>query len=85
MKKAYKLNLLTYNKDKTFGPDRKITREEVAVILDKLSSIIKAEDKFENKLKYDDASKWALSAIDSVIKRVCFLAIQKKDLTQKRI
>lgn len=84
VKKAYKLNLLTYNKDKTFGPDRKITREEVAVILDKLSSIIKAEDKFENKLKYDDASKWALSAIDSVIKKGMLLGDTKQKFNPKK-
>lgn len=84
VKKAYKLKLLTYNQDKTFGPERKITREEVAVILDKLSSIIKAEDKFENKLTYDDASKWALSAIDSVIKKGLLLGDTKQRFNPKK-
>ncbi len=69
VKKAYKIKLLMYNESKTFAPDRKITREEVAVILDRLASIIKLEDKFENKVNYDDASEWAKSAIDSVIKK----------------
>ena len=84
VKKAYKLKLLTYNEAKTFGPDRKITREEVAVILDKLSSVIKFEDKFENKLTYNDASEWALASIDSVVKKGLLLGDNKQRFNPKK-
>ena len=84
VKKAYKLKLLTYNEAKTFGPDRKITREEVAVILDKLSSVIKFEDKFENKLTYNDASEWALASIDSVVKKGLILGDNKQRFNPKK-
>ena len=84
VKKAYKLKLLTYNEAKTFGPDRKITREEVAVILDKLTSVIKFEDKFENKLTYNDASQWALASIDSVVKKGLLLGDNKQRFNPKK-
>lgn len=84
VKKAYKLKLLTYNESKTFGPDRKITREEVAVILDKLASVIKFEDKFENKLTYNDASEWALASIDSVVKKGLLLGDNKQRFNPKK-
>lgn len=84
VKKAYKLKLLTYNEAKTFGPDRKITREEVAVILDKLTSVIKFEDKFENKLTYNDASEWALASIDSVVKKGLLLGDNKQRFNPKK-
>lgn len=84
VKKAYKLKLLTYNEVKTFGPDRKITREEVAVILDKLTSVIKFEDKFENKLTYNDASQWALASIDSVVKKGLLLGDNKQRFNPKK-
>lgn len=84
VKKAYKLKLLTYNEAKTFGPDRKITREEVAVILDKLASVIKFEDKFENKLTYNDASEWALASIDSVVKKGLLLGDNKQRFNPKK-
>ena len=84
VKKAYKLKLLTYNEAKTFGPDRKITREEVAMILDKLSSVIKFEDKFENKLTYNDASEWALASIDSVVKKGLLLGDNKQRFNPKK-
>lgn len=84
VKKAYKIKLLTYNESKTFAPDRKITREEVAVILDKLAIIIKLEDKFENKVNYDDASEWAKSAIDSVIKKGLLLGDNKLKFNPKK-
>lgn len=84
VKKAYKIKLLTYNESKTFVPDRKITREEVAVILDKLASIIKLEDKFENKVNYDDASEWAKGAIDSVIKKGLLLGDNKLKFNPKK-
>lgn len=84
VKKAYKLKLLTYNEAKTFGPDRKITREEVAVILDKLTSLIKFEDKFENKLTYNDASEWALASIDSVVKKGLLLGDNKQRFNPKK-
>lgn len=84
VKKAYKLKLLTYNEDKTFGPDRKITREEVAVILDKLASIFKIEDKFENKLTYNEASEWALASIDSVVKKGLLLGDNKQRFNPKK-
>lgn len=84
VKKAYKLKLLTYNEAKTFDPDRKITREEVAVILDKLSSVIKFEDKFENKLTYNDASEWALASIDSVVKKGLLLGDNKQRFNPKK-
>lgn len=84
VKKAYKLKLLTYNDSKTFGPDRKITREEVAVILDKLASVIKFEDKFENKLTYNDASEWALASIDSVVKKGLLLGDNKQRFNPKK-
>lgn len=91
VKKAYKLKLLTYNEAKTFGPDRKITREEVAVILDKLASVIKLEDKFENKLIYNDASEWAIASIDSVIRKGLLLGDNnlkfnpKKNMTRQEV
>lgn len=69
VKKAYKLNLLVYNEKKLFYPNRLITREEVAAILDRLSAHINFEDKIENKLIYDDASEWAKNSIDSVVKK----------------
>lgn len=84
VKKAYKLKLLTYNEAKTFGPDRKITREEVAVILDKLLSVIKFEDKFENKLTYNDASEWALASIDSVVRKGLLLGDNKQRFNPKK-
>lgn len=84
VKKAYKLKLLTYNEAKTFGPDRKIIREEVAVILDKLTSVVKFEDKFENKLNYNDASEWALASIDSVVKKGLLLGDNKQRFNPKK-
>lgn len=69
VKKAYKLNLLVYNEKKLFYPNRLITREEVAAILDRLSAHINFEDKIENKLIYDDASEWAKNSIGSVVKK----------------
>ena len=69
VKKAYKLNLLVYNEKKLFYPNRLITREEVAAILDRLSPHINFEDKIENKLIYDDASEWAKNSIGSVVKK----------------
>lgn len=69
VRKAYKLNLLVYNDKHLFYPDRFITREEVAAILDRLTEIISFEDKNENKVSYDDASEWAKKSIDSVIKK----------------
>lgn len=69
VKKAYKLNLLVYNEKKLFYPNRFITREEVAAILDRLSAHINFEDKIENKLIYDDASEWAKNSIGSVVKK----------------
>lgn len=69
VRKAYKINLLVYNDKHLFYPDRFITREEVAAILDRLSELIKFEDKNENNVSYDDASDWAKKSIDSVIKK----------------
>lgn len=69
VRKAYKLNLLVYNDKHLFYPERFITREEVAAILDRLSAIIEFEDKNENKVSYDDASEWAKKSIDSVIRK----------------
>lgn len=87
VKKAYKLKLLTYNDKKLFYPDRFITREEVAAILDRLldrlSAIIEFKVVNDTKVSYDDASDWAKKSIESVVKKGLMIGDKNKKFNPK--